>query len=227
VNPIKQMVDLAHQRGVPVLVDGAQAVPHMRVDVEQLGCDFYCASSHKMFGPTGIGFLYGKSSLLDSMPPYQFGGDMIRSVSFEQTVFNSVPHKFEAGTPNIAGAVGLAAAIDYLDSIDFEAALAWEDELLNHATRALAALPEIRLVGTAREKKGVVSFVVNGVHPHDVGTILDRHGVAIRVGHHCAQPVMEHFGVPATVRASLAFYNNHDDIERLLTGLREVIEVFA
>ena len=227
VNPVAEMVRLAHARGVPVLVDGAQAVPHMRVDVRALDCDFYAFSGHKVYGPTGIGVLYGKAGLLEGMRPYQGGGDMIRSVSFERTTYAPIPAKFEAGTPHIAGAVGLAAAVDYLRGLDGDALRAHEGDLLEYATRALASVPDVRLIGTARQKAAVVSFVVDGVHAHDVGTILDREGVAVRTGHHCTQPVMDSFGVPATARASFACYNGRDDVDALVAGLSRVREVFA
>ena len=226
VNPIEEIVRLAHRRGIAVLVDGAQAVAHRAVDVQALGCDFYAFSGHKMFGPTGIGVLYGTSAMLESMPPYQSGGDMIRSVSFERTVYNVPPYRFEAGTPHIAGAVGLAAAIDYLTRIGFDRIARIERELLEYATRALSQLPGVRVIGTAAERAGVISFVVDGVHPHDVGTVLDREGVAIRTGHHCCQPLMDRLGVPATARASLVLYNNHDDIDALLAALQTVQELF-
>jgi cysteine desulfurase/selenocysteine lyase len=227
VNPVRRLVELAHRRGVPVLVDGAQAVPHLPVDVHELDCDFFAFSGHKLFGPTGIGVLYGKARLLHEMPPWQGGGDMIRSVTFEKTTYNDLPYKFEAGTPHVAGAIGLGAAIDYLGTIGPDAIGEYERYLLAYATEALAAMPGLRLVGTAREKAGVVSFVLEGVHPHDIGTVLDRDGIAVRAGHHCAQPVMERFGVPATARASLAFYNTRDEIDALVRGLARVREVFA
>ena len=226
VNPVKEIVSRAHERGVPVLLDGAQAVSHLKVDVRDLGCDFYVLSGHKMFGPTGIGALYGRASLLDEMPPYQGGGDMIRSVSFEGTTYNSLPYKFEAGTPNIGGAVGLGAAIDYLTGPGLAGAAAHERTLLEHATERLSAMPGLRIVGTARQKAGVLSFVVDGVHPHDIGTILDTEGVAIRAGHHCCQPLMQRLGLEATARASLAFYNTTDDIDALVAALARVREVF-
>ncbi|HXV61820.1 MAG TPA: cysteine desulfurase [Vicinamibacteria bacterium] len=227
INPVREVVELAHERGIPVLIDGAQAAPHLRVDVQSLGCDFYTLSAHKMFGPSGVGVLYGREALLEKMPPYQGGGDMISSVSFEKTTYNRLPFRFEAGTPNIAGVVGLAATIDYLDTIGLEAVGAYEEELLDYGTAALKELPGLRLIGEARHKASVLSFVVEGVHAHDVGTILDQEGIAVRTGHHCAQPVMDRFGVPATARASLALYNNRDDIDRLVAGLRLVREVFA
>lgn len=227
INPVKPMIDAAHQKGIPVLIDGAQAVPHMRVDVRELDADFYAFSAHKMFGPTGVGVLVGKAELLEEMPPYQGGGDMIKSVSFEKTVYNDIPHKFEAGTPNIAGVIGLGAAIDYLASLDSTALEAYEHDLLEHATIEVMRLGNIRIIGTARAKAGVLSFVVDGVHPHDVGTILDQEGIAVRTGHHCAQPVMERFGVPATVRASFAFYNTREEIGALVNGLEKVKEMFA
>jgi cysteine desulfurase/selenocysteine lyase len=227
VNPVKQIIDLAHRWNVPVLVDGAQAVPHMAVDVQALDCDFYAFSSHKLFGPTGFGVLYGKAALLERMPPYQGGGDMISLVTFEKTHYNTLPYKFEAGTPHIAGSIGLAAAIDYLTGIGLEAIAAHEHALLAYGTRALARIDGVRLIGTARDKAGVLSFVVDGVHAHDVGTILDRHGVAIRAGHHCAMPVMQRFGIPATARASLAFYNTREEIDALVDAIHKVREVFA
>jgi len=210
-----------------VLLDGAQAVPHTRVDVMELGCDFYAFSGHKMYGPTGVGILHGKSEHLDAMPPYQGGGDMISSVTFEKTMYNRIPYKFEAGTPNIAGGIGLGAAIDYLEGLGMDRIAAHERDLLQYATGALAKLPKVRLVGTAAEKAGVLSFVVEGVHAHDVGTILDQEGIAIRTGHHCAQPVMDFFNVPATARASLAFYNTRAEIDALAAGLGKVTEVFS
>lgn len=227
VNPVAELVRLAHARGIPVLVDGAQAVPHMRVDVRALDCDFYAFSGHKIYGPTGIGVLYGKAGLLEGMPPYQGGGDMIRSVTFERTTYAPVPAKFEAGTPHVAGAVGLAAALEYVCALDADALTAHEADLLDYATRALGAVPDVRLIGTAEHKAAVVSFVVDGVHAHDVGTILDREGVAVRTGHHCTQPVMDFFGVPATARASFACYNGRDDVDALVAGLGRVREVFA
>jgi cysteine desulfurase/selenocysteine lyase len=227
VNPVQEIVRLAHERGIPVLVDGAQAVAHGAVDVQTLGCDFYAFSGHKMFGPTGIGVLYGKSDLLESMPPYQSGGDMIRSVSFERTLYNVPPFRFEAGTPDIAGAVGLAAAVGYLAGIGFEPIAGFERELLAFATGALSQLPGVRVIGVAAAKAGVLSFVLDGVHPHDVGTILDREGVAIRAGHHCCQPLMDRLGLPATARASLALYNTHEDIDALISALHRVREVFG
>ncbi len=226
VNPIRRIVEMAHRRNIPVLVDGAQAAPHFPVDVRALDCDFYALSGHKLFGPTGIGVLYGKAALLEAMPPYQGGGDMIASVTFEKTIYNRLPHKFEAGTPDIAGVIGLGAALDYLASLETEGRAAHEEDLLDHATRTLAAIPRVRIVGRAKQKTGVVSFIVEGVHPHDIGTILDREGIAIRAGHHCAQPLMERFGVPATARASLALYNTHREIDALGSGVRKVLEVF-
>jgi cysteine desulfurase/selenocysteine lyase len=221
------MVDVAHRRNVPVFIDGAQAAPHVQIDVQQIDCDFYAFSGHKVYGPTGIGVLYGKAGLLDAMDPYQGGGDMIASVTFEKTTYNSLPYKFEAGTPNIAATIGLGAAIDYVNKIGLERIAEHEHELLKYATESLLRLPEVRLIGTAKEKAGVLSFVVEGVHPHDVGTILDREGIAIRTGHHCAMPVMERFGIPATARASLALYNTKDEIDALVAGIRKVKEVFG
>jgi cysteine desulfurase / selenocysteine lyase len=227
INPIQQMIAMAHQRGIPVLVDGAQAVPHIAADVQALDCDFYVFSGHKLFGPTGIGVLYGKQELLETMPPYQGGGDMILSVSFEKTEYNVLPFRFEAGTPNIAGAIALGAAIDYVQGIDLDQIAAYEDQLLAHATEAIKEIPGIRLIGTARNKASVLSFLIKGVHPHDIGTILDREGIAIRAGHHCAQPVMKRFGVPATARASFAFYNTLEEVDALVAGIRKVQEVFS
>jgi cysteine desulfurase/selenocysteine lyase len=227
INPIRQIVDLAHRRDVPVLVDGAQAVPHLAVDVQALGCDFYACSGHKLFGPTGIGVLYGKASLLEAMPPYQGGGHMIRSVTFEKTTYNTVPARFEAGTSNIAGAVGLGAAIEYVSTIDLEAISAYEGDLLTYATEQVSKIPGARLIGTAQAKVGVLSFVVDGVHPHDLGTFLDNEGIAIRAGHHCAQPLMTRFGVPATARASLAFYNTRGEVDALVAGICRAIEFFT
>jgi len=227
INPITTIVEKAHARGIPVLVDGAQAVAHMPVDVQALGCDFYAMSGHKLFGPTGIGVLWGRLPLLEKMPPYQGGGDMISAVSFKKTTYNAVPNKFEAGTPNIAGSVGLGAAIDYLNSIDLAAMQAYEDELLAYGTRALTAVPGIRMVGTASKKASILSFVMEDVHPHDIGTILDQEGVAIRTGHHCTQPLMERMCVPATARASLALYNTKEEIDALVGALARVREIFA
>ena len=227
INPLKRMVAMAHKRGIPVVVDGAQAVPHLAVDVQDLDADFYAFSGHKMYGPTGIGVLYGKHALLDAMPPYQGGGDMISSVTFEKTTYNKVPHKFEAGTPDMAGVAGLKAAIEYMNGIGIAKIAAHEHELLEYATEVVGALPGVRLIGTAREKAGVLSFVLDEVHPHDIGTILDQQGIAVRTGHHCAQPVMERFRIPATVRASFAAYNTKAEIDALARGLRKVREVFA
>jgi cysteine desulfurase/selenocysteine lyase len=226
INPVKPIIDLAHQHGAVVLLDGAQAAPHVRIDVQALDCDFYVFSGHKLFGPTGIGILYGKQALLEKMPPYQGGGDMIRSVSFTKTTYNDLPYKFEAGTPHISGGIGLGAAIDYLNGLDWEGAEAHEADLLAYGTKVLSEIPGLRLVGTAKEKVGVLSFVMEGIHPHDIGTILDQEGVAIRTGHHCAQPVMERYGIPATARASLAFYNTREEIDALAKALRKVQEVF-
>jgi cysteine desulfurase/selenocysteine lyase len=226
VNPVKEIARLAHARGVPVLVDGAQAVPHVRVDVRDLDADFYVFSGHKMFGPTGIGVLYGKAKILEAMPPWQGGGDMILSVSFSGTKFNTIPHKFEAGTPDAAGAVGLGAAVDWIEGLDRAGLEAHERDLLAYATERLQGIPGLRIIGTAPHKAAVISFVMDGVHPHDVGTILDHEGVAVRAGHHCAQPLMERFGVPATVRASMALYNTREDVDQLVQGLQRVREMF-
>ncbi|HWF86918.1 MAG TPA: cysteine desulfurase [Vicinamibacterales bacterium] len=227
INPIEDVIRLAHDRGIPVLIDGAQAVAHMPVDVQAMGCDFYAFSGHKVFGPTGIGVLYGRASLLDAMPPYQGGGDMIRSVTFEQTIYNDVPYKFEAGTPNVAGVVGLGAAIEYLSDVGLDRVSAHEDELLVYGADALSDIPGLRLTGTAALKAGILSFVMDDIHPHDIGTILDQAGVAIRAGHHCCQPLMARLGVPATARASLALYNTREEIDVLVTSLRTAREVFA
>ena len=227
INPVQEMVRLAHERGIPVLLDGAQAVPHLRVDVRELDCDFYAFSGHKAYGPTGVGVLYGRAALLEGMPPYQGGGDMIRSVTFEETTYAPIPAKFEAGTPNIAGVIGLGAAVDYLSALDWSQVAAHEADLLAYASDAVAAVPGVRLIGTAAHKAAVVSFVVDGVHAHDVGTILDQDGVAVRTGHHCTQPVMDFFGVPATARASFAIYNGRDDVDVLVEALGRVRQVFA
>ncbi len=227
LNPVRELVDLAHAAGVPVLVDGAQAVPHQAVDVQALGCDFYAFSSHKIFGPTGIGVLWGRAEHLEAMPPYQGGGEMILTVSFEESSWNEIPYKFEAGTPDIGGIVGLGAALDYVNGLGLDAIAAYERELLAHATQALETVPGLRLIGTAPHKASVLSFVLDGIHPHDIGTVLDREGIAVRTGHHCAQPVMQRFGVPATVRVSLALYNTRADVDALLGGLERVREVFA
>jgi len=227
INPVKRMIAAAHARGIPVLVDGAQAVPHLAVDVRDLDADFYCFSGHKVYGPTGIGVLYGRAALLEEMPPWQGGGDMILSVTFEKTTYNRIPHKFEAGTPDIAGVVGLGAALEYVSGIGLDRIAAHEDELLAYGTDLLTKIPGLRLIGTAPEKAGVLSFVLGGVHPHDIGTILDQQGIAIRTGHHCAQPVMERFGIPATARASLAAYSSREDLDLLAAGLRKVREVFG
>ena len=227
INPLDKLITMAHDAGALVLVDGAQAAPHLAIDVQALNCDFYAFSGHKMYGPTGIGVLYGKSALLDVMPPYQGGGEMILTVTFEETTFNTLPFKFEAGTPNITGAVGLGATVDYLSAIDFQALARHEDELLAYATTQLLDLPGARVIGTSEHKVGVLSFVLGDIHAHDLGTIVDREGVAIRTGHHCAMPVMEYFGVPATGRASIGLYNNREDVERLMYGLRRALELFS
>jgi len=227
INPLRKIIEIAHSHGVPVVVDGAQAVPHVKVDVQELDCDFYVFSGHKVYGPTGIGVLYGKRALLEAMPPYQGGGDMIRSVTFEKTLYNDVPYKFEAGTPNIAGAIGLGAAIEYVNHLGIDNIAAHEHDLLVYATEALSAIPDIRLIGTAAQKAAVISFVIEGIHPHDIGTILDRSGIAIRTGHHCAQPVMLRFRIPATARASFAMYNTRGEVDALVEGIQKVKEVFA
>lgn len=227
INPIAKIIKMAHAKNIPVLVDGAQAVPHIPVNVQELDCDFYVFSSHKLYGPTGVGILYGKQALLEAMPPYQGGGDMISSVTFEKTTYNKAPHKFEAGTPDMSGAVGLRAAIEYINHIGLENIAAHEHELLEYATQKVSAIPGVRIVGTAKEKAGVLSFVIEGVHPHDIGTILDQEGIAIRTGHHCAQPVMERFGIDATARASFALYNTKEEVDALVEGIKKVEEVFA
>ncbi len=227
VNPVKPMIALAHRAGAVVLVDGAQAAPHMPVDVRDLDCDFYAFSGHKLFGPTGIGILYGKAALLEKMPPYQGGGDMISSVTFEKTRYNTLPHKFEAGTPHIEGVIGLRAAIAYVQGVGREAIAAYEADLLAYGTQALATVPGLRIIGTARQKAGILSFVMEGAHPHDIGTILDHEGIAIRAGHHCAMPVMQRFGIPATARASLALYNTREELDALVRGLSKVKEIFG
>ena len=227
INPVEQVIELAHARGIPVLLDGAQAVAHVPIDVQKLGCDFYAFSGHKLYGPTGVGVLYGRAELLDAMPPYQGGGEMIRSVTFEKTLYNVIPNKFEAGTQNIAGSVGLGAAIDYVNGVGMDRIAAYEKELLAYGTERLSEIELVQLIGTARHKGSILSFVMENAHPHDVGTILDAEGVAVRTGHHCAQPLMDRFGVPATIRASLAFYNTREEIDTLVKGIDRVIEVFS
>lgn len=222
INPVKRLIGMAHANNIPVLVDGAQAVPHLSVNVQDLDCDFYVFSGHKVYGPTGIGVLYAKAALLEAMPPYQGGGDMIRSVTFEKTLYNAIPHKFEAGTPDIAGVIGLDTAIEYIENIGMSAIHAHEHELLAYATERIGDIPAVRLVGTARQKAGVLSFVMEGIHPHDIGTILDMEGIAVRTGHHCAQPVMDRFGIPATVRASFGLYNTKEEIDALVRGIEKV-----
>jgi len=226
INPIRKMIALAHAAGAVTLIDGAQGVPHLHVDVRDLDCDFYAFSAHKVYGPTGTGVLYGKESILDTMPPWQGGGDMILSVSFEKTTYNALPYKFEAGTPNIEGVIGLAAALDYVSSIGIDAIAIHEQDLLHYATRRLLEIDGLRIIGTAAEKASVISFVLEGVHPHDIGTILDEEGIAIRTGHHCAQPLMMRFNVPATGRASFAMYNTREEADALIDGLQKVLELF-
>jgi cysteine desulfurase / selenocysteine lyase len=227
INPVKEMIATAHKFGVPVCVDAAQSVPHFPVDVQDLDADFFIFSGHKMFGPTGVGIVYGKREWLDKMPPYQTGGGMIRIVSFDGTTYAPIPDKFEAGTPAIAAGIGLGAAIDYISGLDFAAAAAYEHELLEYATSRLADIPEVKIIGTAAEKASVLSFTIEGIHPHDIGTILDQQGIAIRAGHHCAQPVMQFYDVPATARASFAFYNTREEVDKLADAIQKVIEVFA
>ena len=225
--PLRKIVEIAHQHNVPVVVDGAQAAPHIKIDVQELDADFYVFSGHKVYAPTGIGVLYGKLALLEAMPPYQGGGDMIRSVTFEKTLYNDLPYKFEAGTPNIGGAIGLGAAIDYVDRLGIDNIAAHEHDLLTYATESLLAIEGVHIIGTAAEKAAVISFVIDGIHPHDIGTILDREGIAVRTGHHCAQPVMQRFHIPATARASFALYNTREEIDALVKGIYKVKEVFA
>jgi cysteine desulfurase/selenocysteine lyase len=227
VNPVRQIVEMAHRAGALALIDGAQAAPHMKIDVQALDADFYAFSGHKVVGPTGIGILYGKSRLLNAMPPYQGGGDMIKTVTFEKTTYADLPYKFEAGTPSIAGGIGLGAAFDYVTRIGLDQIAAYEHELLVYGTEALSRIPGLRIIGTARDKAAVLSFVIDSIHPHDIGTVLDRQGIAVRTGHHCAQPVMDRFGVPATTRASLAFYNTVAEIDALAAGLGKVKEIFS
>jgi cysteine desulfurase/selenocysteine lyase len=227
VNPVKQITEMAHRVGAVVLIDGAQAVPHMKVDVQDIGCDFYAFSSHKMFGPTGQGTLYGRAELLEKMPPFQGGGDMIRSVTFEKTTYNQLPYKFEAGTPNIADAIGFGVAVDYLTGVGLENVAAYEHELLQYGTERLAEVPGLKLIGTARDKASVLSFDLPGIHPHDIGSFLDQDGVAVRTGQHCCQPVMDRFEIVATTRASLAFYNTKEEIDALVTGLQSIVEIFG
>jgi cysteine desulfurase / selenocysteine lyase len=227
INPVREIVEMAHRAGALTLVDGAQAVPHMKVDVQALDADFYAFSGHKLFGPTGIGVLYGKTDLLNAMPPYQGGGDMIRTVTFEKTTYNDLPYKFEAGTPDIAGGIGLGAAVDYVNRIGIDKIAAYEHELLLYGTEAVLQIPGLRIIGTAREKAAVISFVMEGIHPHDIGTVLDRMGIAVRTGHHCAQPVMDRYQIPATTRASFAFYNTTAEIDSLVAGLHKVKEIFS
>lgn len=227
INPVKKMIEIAHSHNIPVLLDGAQSTPHMRVDVQDLDCDFFTFSGHKMFGPTGIGALYGKTQYLEMMPPYQGGGDMIREVSFEHTTFDDLPRKFEAGTPNIAGGIGLGTAIDYINQFDRNELIKYENELLKYATAKLLEIKGLRIIGTAKEKASVISFVIDGIHPYDIGTIIDTDGVAIRTGHHCAQPVMKRYNVPATARASFTFYNTFEEVDILAASLNKVIKMFS
>ncbi len=227
INPLETIIHKAHRMGIPVLVDGAQAVPHLLVDMQELGCDFYVFSSHKMYGPTGIGIVYGKKELLEAMSPYQGGGDMISSVTFEKTTYNDLPYKFEAGTPAIAEAIGLGAAIDYLQAIGMESINSFENELLAHAREELNKIPKLKLIGEAFCRSSIFSFTIDGIHPHDIASILDREGIAVRAGHHCAQPVMDFFKIPATVRASLSFYNTREEIDALVRGIYKVLDIFG
>lgn len=226
INPVKELIKKAHSKNVPVLIDGAQATPHLKIDVQDLDCDFFAFSGHKMYGPTGIGVLYGKTEYLNMMPPYQGGGDMIREVTFEKTTFEDLPTKFEAGTPNIAGGIGLGAAVDYLNQFDFDEITEYENELLVYGTEKLSEIEGLKIIGNAKEKASVISFVIEGIHPYDIGTIVDTHGIAIRTGHHCTQPIMRRYNVPATARASFSFYNTKEEIDKLADGLRKVIKMF-
>jgi len=226
ISPVKQMIELAHKHNVPVLIDGAQAAPHLAVDVQDLNCDFYAFSGHKLYGPTGIGAFYGKAHLLDQMPPYHGGGEMISSVTFERTTYKKPPHKFEAGTPPIAGAIGLGAAIDYVKTIGLQEISVYENDLLNYATQKISVAPRVRIIGNAKSKAAILSLVIDGIHPHDIGTILDREGIAIRAGHHCAMPAMRRFNVPATARASFAFYNTHEEVDVFIDALGKAIKIF-
>ena len=227
VNPVKKIIEIAHSHGVPVLLDGAQAIPHYKIDVQELDADFYVFSGHKVFGPTGIGVLYGKTEFLEMMPPYQGGGDMIRTVTFEETTFDDIPRKFEAGTPNIAGGIGLGAAIDYLNQFDRNELIEHENFLLQYGTEQLSQIPGLRIIGNAKEKASVISFVIEGIHPYDIGTIIDTDGIAIRTGHHCTQPIMKRYNLPATARASFAFYNTREEIDKLVLGIHKVKKMFA
>ncbi|MCH6560082.1 cysteine desulfurase [candidate division KSB1 bacterium] len=227
INPVKRIIEVAHSHNVPVLLDGAQAVPHQKIDVQELDCDFFAFSSHKFFGPTGVGVLFAKEDLLEKMPPYEGGGEMITSVTFEKTTYNELPHKFEAGTPNIAGVVALGAAIDYVNEVGYRNIHEHEEELLKYATEALSSIKSLRIIGTAAKKASVISFTLDNIHPHDMGTILDRQGIAVRTGHHCTQPVMERFNVPATTRASFAFYNTKEEVDRLVEGIHHLLKLFG
>jgi cysteine desulfurase/selenocysteine lyase len=226
INPVKKIVEIAHKRNIPVLLDGAQAAPHIKIDVQNIDCDFYAISGHKVFGPTGIGVLYGKEKFLDSMPPYQGGGDMIKTVTFEKTTYDDLPHKFEAGTPNIAGGIGFGSVIEYVNRIGLENILKHENDLMEYANELLESLKPLRIIGTAKEKSSVISFLIGDIHPYDAGTILDRLGIAIRTGMHCTQPIMDRFGIPGTIRASFAFYNTKYDVDMLVRGIKKVIDMF-
>ncbi len=226
INPVKEIIKKAHSHDIPVLIDGAQAAPHLKIDVQDLDCDFFVFSGHKMYGPTGIGVLYGKTEYLNMMPPYQGGGDMIREVTFQGSTFEDIPNKFEAGTPNIAGGIGLGAAIDYLNRFDFDELTSYENELLQYGTEKLSAIEGLKIIGTAAHKASVISFIIEGIHPYDIGTIIDTHGIAIRTGHHCTQPIMKRYDVPATARASFSFYNSKEEIDKLVEGLKKVIKMF-
>jgi cysteine desulfurase/selenocysteine lyase len=226
INPVKKIVEIAHKQNIPVLLDGAQAAPHIKIDVQDIDCDFYAISGHKVFGPTGIGVLYGKESFLDSMPPYQGGGDMIKTVTFEKTTYDELPHKFEAGTPNIAGGIGFGSVIEYVNRIGLENILKHENDLMEYANELLDSIKPLRIIGTAKEKSSVISFLIGDIHPYDAGTILDRLGIAIRTGMHCTQPIMDRFGIPGTIRASFAFYNTKYDVNMLVRGIKKVIDMF-
>ncbi len=225
INPVKELIALAHTQNIPVMIDGAQAAPHLAIDVQDLDADFYCFSGHKVFGPTGIGVLYGKESWLNALPPYQGGGEMIKTVSFDKTTYADLPHKFEAGTPDISGVIGLGVALDYLTQLGVENIGAWEHDLLEYATAKLLAIPKLKIIGTAAQKASVISFNVEGIHPYDLGVIVDKMGVAIRTGHHCAQPIMDHFGIPGTARASFAFYNTKEDVDRLVQAVEKAVKM--
>ena len=227
INPIKKIIDIAHQKNIKIMIDGAQAVQHLEISMKDIDADFYCFSGHKMYAPTGIGILYGKKELLEQMPPYQGGGDMIKSVTFEKTTYNDIPNRFEAGTPNISGAIALGKAIEYINKIGISNINKHEEDLLNYATSKLKKINKVKIIGEAKEKAAVISFIIEGIHPHDIGTIMDSHGIAIRAGHHCTQPIMDFYNVPATARASFAIYNTKEDVDELVKAIEKCIKVFA